>query len=90
MEGHTLAEGLADFPGLPRDLPRHRAAGEQSGHLDSVLERLADYTENRQVLQQRIRNAMIYPILLTVVCVLIVALLLGYVVPEVVRVFESR
>jgi general secretion pathway protein F len=54
-----------------------------------VLERLADYTENRQILQQSIRNAMVYPVLLTVVCVGIVALLLGYVVPEVVRVFEA-
>jgi general secretion pathway protein F len=50
---------------------------------------MADYTENRQVLQQKIRNAMIYPVLLTVVCLGIVGLLLGYVVPEVVRVFEA-
>ena len=89
MEGHTLAEGLADFPTVFPELYRATvAAGEQSGHLDAVLERLADYTENRQVLQQKIRNAMIYPVLLTVVCLGIVALLLGYVVPEVVRVFE--
>jgi general secretion pathway protein F len=90
IEGRTLAEGLAAFPGVFPEIYRATvSAGEQSGHLDSVLERLADYTENRQVLQQRIRNAMVYPILLTVVCVLIVALLLGYVVPEVVRVFEA-
>jgi general secretion pathway protein F len=90
VEGRTLAEGLAAFPGVFPEIYRATvSAGEQSGHLDSVLERLADYTENRQVLQQRIRNAMVYPILLTVVCVLIVALLLGYVVPEVVRVFEA-
>lgn len=90
MEGRTLAEGLAAFPGVFPEIYRATvAAGEQSGHLDAVLERLADYTENRQALQQRIRNAMVYPILLTVVCVLIVSLLLGYVVPEVVRVFEA-
>jgi len=90
VEGRTLAEGLAAFPGVFPEIYRATvSAGEQSGHLDSVLERLADYTENRQVLQQRIRNAMVYPILLTVVCVMIVALLLGYVVPEVVRVFEA-
>ena len=65
------------------------SAGEQSGHLDSVLERMADFTENRQVLQQKITNAMIYPVLLTVVCLGIVGLLLGFVVPEVVRVFEA-
>ena len=90
VEGRTLAEGLAAFPGVFPEIYRATvSAGEQSGHLDAVLERLADYTENRQVLQQRIRNAMVYPILLTVVCVGIVALLLGYVVPEVVRVFEA-
>jgi general secretion pathway protein F len=50
---------------------------------------MADYTENRQILQQKIRNAMIYPVLLTVICFGIVGLLLGYVVPEVVRVFEA-
>jgi general secretion pathway protein F len=90
VEGRTLAEGLAAFPGVFPEIYRSTvSAGEQSGHLDAVLERLADYTENRQVLQQRIRNAMVYPILLTVICVGIVGLLLGYVVPEVVRVFEA-
>jgi general secretion pathway protein F len=90
VEGRTLAEGLAAFPGVFPEIYRATvSAGEQSGHLDAVLERLADYTENRQVLQQRIRNAMVYPILLTVICVGIVGLLLGYVVPEVVRVFEA-
>jgi general secretion pathway protein F len=90
MEGRTLAEGLAAFPTVFPEIYRATvSAGEQSGHLDAVLERMADYTENRQVLQQKIRNAMIYPVLLTVVCLGIVGLLLGYVVPEVVRVFEA-
>ncbi|MGQ0428886.1 MAG: type II secretion system inner membrane protein GspF [Gammaproteobacteria bacterium] len=90
MEGRSLAEGLAAFPTVFPEIYRATvSAGEQSGHLDAVLERLADYTENRQVLQQKIRNAMIYPVLLTVISLGIVALLLGYVVPEVVRVFEA-
>ena len=90
MEGRTLAEGLGAFPTVFPEIYRATvSAGEQSGHLDAVLERMADYTENRQVLQQKIRNAMIYPVLLTVVCLGIVGLLLGYVVPEVVRVFEA-
>ncbi len=90
MEGRTLAEGLAAFPTVFPEIYRATvSAGEQSGHLDAVLERMADYTENRQVLEQKIRNAMIYPVLLTVVCLGIVGLLLGYVVPEVVRVFEA-
>jgi general secretion pathway protein F len=90
MEGRSLADGLAAFPTVFPEIYRSTvSAGEQSGHLDAVLERLADYTENRHVLQQKIRNAMIYPVLLTVICLGIVALLLGYVVPEVVRVFEA-
>lgn len=90
MEGRSLAEGLAAFPTVFPEIYRATvSAGEQSGHLDAVLERMADYTENRQILQQKIRNAMIYPVLLTVVCLGIVGLLLGYVVPEVVRVFEA-
>lgn len=90
MEGRTLAEGLAAFPTVFPEIYRATvSAGEHSGHLDDVLERMADYTENRQVLEQKIRNAMIYPVLLTVVCLGIVGLLLGYVVPEVVRVFEA-
>src|SRR5690606_12960221 len=48
MEGHTLADGLSDFPAVFDELyVATVAAGEQSGHLDTVLERLADYTENR-------------------------------------------
>lgn len=90
MEGRTLAEGFSAFPRVFPEIYRATvAAGEQSGHLDAVLERLADYTENRQVLQQKITNAMVYPILLSVVCAGIVGVLLGYVVPEVVRVFEA-
>jgi general secretion pathway protein F len=90
LEGRTLAEGLGAFPKVFPEIYRATvSAGEQSGHLDAVLERMADYTENRQVLQQKIRNAMIYPVLLTVICLSIVGVLLGYVVPEVVRVFEA-
>ncbi|MFO1378373.1 MAG: type II secretion system inner membrane protein GspF [Steroidobacteraceae bacterium] len=90
LEGRSLAAGLAEFPQVFDELYRATvAAGEQSGHLDPVLERLADYTEARQLLQSRIRNAMIYPALLTVVSLVIVSVLLGYVVPEVVRVFEA-
>ncbi|HLS81850.1 MAG TPA: type II secretion system inner membrane protein GspF [Steroidobacter sp.] len=90
MEGHTLADGLSDFPGVFPELYRATvAAGEQSGHLDTVLERLADYTETREQLRSRTLNAMLYPVLLFVVCVAIVAMLLTYVVPKIVVQFES-
>jgi len=90
MEGHSLADGLADFPKAFPELFRATvAAGEQSGRLDAVLERLADYTESRQELRQKVMNAMIYPIVLTVLALGIVSLMLVYVVPKVVGVFEN-
>jgi general secretion pathway protein F len=90
MEGHTLADGLGDFPrAFPEIYRATVAAGEQSGHLDAVLERLADYTEGRQVLRQKIQHAMIYPAVLTVLALGIVSLMLVYVVPKVVNVFAN-
>lgn len=89
-EGHPLAVALADFPHVFDDLYRATVdAGEQSGHLDAVLERLADYTENRHALRQKLQLALIYPILIAVVAVLVVIGLVAYVVPKVVSVFEG-
>jgi general secretion pathway protein F len=90
MEGHTLADGLSDFPGSFPEIYRATvAASEQSGHLDAVLERLADYTDNRQQLRSRTLSAMLYPVLLFAVCVAIVFFLLVSVVPKVVEVFRT-
>jgi general secretion pathway protein F len=90
MEGHTLADGLAEFPRIFPEIYRATAAaGEQSGHLDNVLERLADYTEGRDQLRQKILGAMLYPIVLSVICFAIVSALLVYVVPQVVSVFQA-
>jgi general secretion pathway protein F len=91
MEGHTLATGLGDFPRVFPEIYRATvSAGEQSGHLDAVLERLADYTESREVMRQKVLGAMLYPIVLTVMCFGIVSILLTYVVPKVVEVFEAN
>jgi len=90
MEGHTLADGFNEFPKVFPEIYRATvAAGEQSGHLDTILERLADYTENREVTRQKIMGAMLYPIVLSVMCFGIVSGLLVYVVPKVIEVFES-
>jgi general secretion pathway protein F len=90
MEGHTLADGFAEFPRIFPEIYRATvAAGEQAGHLDRVLERLADYTESREQIRQKVLAAMLYPIVLTVMCFAIVSLLLVFVVPKVVAVFES-
>src|SRR5215510_11193289 len=90
MEGHTLADGFAEFPRVFPEIYRATvAAGEQSGHLDAILERLADYTENREQIRQKVMGAMLYPIALTVMCFAIISILLVFVVPKVVAVFES-
>jgi len=91
LEGHTLADGLHDFPRVFPEIYRATvAAGEQSGHLDKVLERLAEYTENRELIRQKMLGALLYPIVLTVMCFGIVAILLVYVVPKVVDVFDAN
>ncbi len=90
MEGHTLASGLKDFPRVFPELYHATvAAGESSGHLDIVLDRLADYTESRQQMSQKIAQATIYPAILTVMAFLVVTGLLMFVVPKIVEVFET-
>jgi general secretion pathway protein F len=90
MEGHSMAAALGDFPHVFSDLYRATIeAGEQSGHLDVVLERLADYTEGRQQLSQKMSQAMIYPVMLTIIAIGAVGFLLTYVVPKIVQVFEG-
>jgi len=90
MEGHTLASGLKDFPRVFPELYHATvAAGESSGHLDIVLDRLADYTESRQQMSQKVAQATIYPAILTVMAFLVVTGLLMFVVPKIVEVFDT-
>lgn len=89
-EGRTLASALADFPRVFPEIYRATvSAGEKSGHLDSVLERLADYTEDRQTTKQAVTKALIYPSFLVFAAFIIVGFLLAYVVPQVVQVFDD-
>ena len=88
MEGHTLAQGLGQFPHVFPEIFRSTvASGEHTGHLDGVLERLADYAESRQQLRQKIGLAMLYPIILTCFAILIVIFLMTYVVPKITAVY---
>ncbi|MCW8924961.1 MAG: type II secretion system inner membrane protein GspF [Xanthomonadales bacterium] len=90
LEGHQLATGLGEFPQTFSQLYRATVfAGEQAGKLDHVLERLSDYLETRNRVQQKTSLALIYPVVLSVVAIGVVIALLTYVVPKVVQVFES-
>lgn len=90
MEGHSLADGLSQYPRTFPELFRATvAAGEHTGNLDRVLDRLADYTEGRQEIRQKVQLALFYPMGLMIVAVAVVTLLMTYVVPKITRVFEN-
>lgn len=90
VEGHALADSMAEFPHVFDDLFRAMvAAGEKSGHLDTVLNRLADYTEKRQQTRSQITQAMVYPSLMMFFAFGIVFLLLTVVVPKIVGQFDN-
>lgn len=90
LAGHTFAQALGKyesvFPELYRALVK---AGEASGELGKVMSRLADYTESRLALRQKVALAFVYPVIVTLVAFLVVGGLLIYVVPQVVGVFEQ-
>lgn len=89
-EGQSLAQAMVAFPKSFSELYRTLVnAGEASGKLPDVLIKLADYVEEQQAIKQKIITAMVYPIIVTVICLLVVVGLMLYVVPQVVGVFES-
>ncbi len=89
-EGYSLSDAVALYPkSFPEIYRASISAGEQSGTLGDVLERLADYLENRLGVQQRISVALVYPIFLTIASISIVVALVAFVVPKVVQVFAD-
>ncbi|NCT56865.1 MAG: type II secretion system inner membrane protein GspF [Legionella sp.] len=90
LEGYGLAQALGEYPHAFPELYRATvAAGEQTGSLDDVLNKLADYTEHQQETQQKIQQALIYPTLMLVVSITIIGFLLAFVVPKIIAVFDG-
>src|SRR5215471_113103 len=89
-EGSSLADALAQhgriFGSLYINMVR---AGEASGALDAVLDRLADFTEGQAKLRQKVIGTLIYPVIMTIIGSGILALLMTVVVPKVTKIFES-
>ncbi len=91
LEGYTLADAMAEYPSVFSNLYRSTvSAGESAGFLDVVMDKLADYTESSQAARQKIQMAMIYPAMLFLMAVGVVALLMVFVVPDVVKVFSTQ
>lgn len=89
-EGNSFTVALSEHPRLFSKIYVNMVkAGEASGSLDIVLEQLADFGENQQVLRSRISAALIYPIILSIVGVIILSLLLAIVVPNITKVFKD-
>jgi general secretion pathway protein F len=84
--GRALATAPREFDEVYRAVV---AAGEQSGALGPVLERLADDLEQRQALRSKVLGAMLYPAIVSVVALIIVIILVTYVVPQIANVFVS-
>ncbi len=90
LEGYGLAQALEGYPAQFPELYRATvSAGEQTGRLDEVLLKLAEYTEHQQIIRQKVRQAMIYPTLMLVISVTIIGFLLAFVVPKIVGVFAE-
>ncbi len=83
---HALASAPREFDEVFRGVV---AAGEQSGALGQVLERLADDLEERQALRAKLIGATLYPAIVSLIAVVIVVFLVTYVVPQVASVFTS-
>lgn len=90
LAGQSLGRALSNYPGVFNELYRTLvSAGEESGKLSEVMRRLADYVENRQALQNKTLIALLYPALILLVSIGMVTGLVGYVVPQIVKVFEN-
>jgi len=91
MEGYSLAASLADYPKAFNQMYCATvAAGEKSGHLEQVLEQLAEYLETRSDAGRTVTQSLIYPAFIMVFSLVIIVLMMTYVVPRMVEVFSRN
>ncbi|MCK5517291.1 MAG: type II secretion system inner membrane protein GspF [Desulfobulbaceae bacterium] len=89
-EGNTLTQALGEHPKLFASVYVNMVrAGEASGSLDVVLEKLADFGEKQEVLKGRLRAALIYPIFMAFIGTAILFVLITYIVPNITQVFND-
>ena len=90
VEGNSFASSLSQYPGIFSSLYVNMIrAGETSGALEIVLERLADIAEKQQALKHRIRSALAYPVLMSFIGALVLFLLLTFIVPSITSIFSD-
>ncbi|MCA9507319.1 MAG: type II secretion system inner membrane protein GspF [Myxococcales bacterium] len=88
-EGFSLADAMAKHKCFSSVYVNMVRAGESSGALELVLERLADFTEGQSKLQSKVMGALTYPIVMMVVAILVVIILMTTVVPKITAMFAS-
>lgn len=90
-EGARVADCMAAYPNIFGNIFIHMIrAGEASGQLETVLNRLADYTESQAKLRAKMKSAMMYPSIMMLVCVGLVSYLLISVVPKILGIFAKN
>jgi general secretion pathway protein F len=90
VEGNTFAHALSQFPGIfPPIYMNMVRAGETSGTLEIVLERLAEITEKQQALNNRIQASLAYPVFMLFFGVVVLFILLTYIVPTITSIFTD-
>jgi general secretion pathway protein F len=90
VEGNSFARSLSLYPGTFSSLYVNMVrAGESSGALEIVLERLADISEKQEALKQRITTALAYPVLMTFIGALVLFFLLTFIVPSITSIFSD-
>jgi general secretion pathway protein F len=90
VEGNSFAQALSKYPGAFSPLYVNMVrAGETSGTLEIVLERLAEITEKQQALMNRIQTALAYPIFMMVIGTVVLLVLLIYIVPSITSIFAD-